>query len=469
MMADRLTKTESGDLFLETMGDINLFLPDNIVKLIESISNGLVVLDKDKKIVFMNKKARELLHYNLNEVIGCRCRKILKSKNCKTSNCPITRSIEEGGETSVQETYYRGKNSKLLHAKTNAIILYDESGEISGSVEIFNDISLIKALEEELEGRTSLGNIIGKSRQMQEIYQLIDEVAPTSSSVLITGESGTGKELIADAIHRKSHHSEGRLIKVNCGALAEGLLESELFGHVKGAFTGAIADKIGRFQMADGGTIFLDEIGEINLSTQVKLLRVLQEGEFEKVGGSKTLKVNVRLIAATNRNLKEAIAENHFRQDLYYRLNVVNIHILPLRERKTDIPQLVEHFIGRLDLKMPHKQIKGVTSEVLDALMEYNFPGNVRELENIIEHSFVRCQDGTISIGHLPKEIIDAKKDIVTKALEDEYPMATVEKELLERLLDGHSWSYTKVAKKLGVSRTTLWRKMRKLGIYKKP
>jgi len=208
------------------------FLPSNIINLIETISSGLVVLNKDRKIVFMNKKARELLHYDLNEVIGCRCKNILRSRDCDTTNCALTRRMEYGDEVMAQETYYRGKDSHVLHAKTKALILYDENGEVAGSIEVFSDISLIKALEEELDGRSSFGNIIGKSSDMQDLYELIKEVAPTSSSVLITGESGTGKELIADAIHHQSPVADGPLVKVNCGALAEGLLESELFGHV---------------------------------------------------------------------------------------------------------------------------------------------------------------------------------------------------------------------------------------------
>ena len=456
--------TNALDGSVETTG---FFLPSNVIKLIETISTGLVVLNKDRKIVFMNRKARDLLQYDLDEVIGCRCRKILKSRDCDTMNCPLTRSLERGEEIGTQETYYRGKDSNILNAKTNALILYNEEGEVAGSIEVFSDISLIKALEEELDGRSSLGNIIGKNDYMQGVYELIEEVAPTSSSVLITGESGTGKELIADVIHHKSLMTDGPLVKVNCGALAEGLLESELFGHVKGAFTGAIADKIGRFQMADKGTIFLDEIGEMNNSIQVKLLRVLQAGEFEKVGDTKTIQVNVRVIAATNRNLKEAIAENLFRQDLYYRLNVVNIHMPPLRDRKTDIPLLVDFFLRKFRRKMPQKLIEEVSPEVIDLLMEYDFPGNVRELENIIEHGVVRCRNKVMTLENLPSEITSSRMDVVSRALEDDYPMITVEKELLERLLKNTSWNHSLVSDKLGISRTTLWRKIKKLGIKK--
>jgi PAS domain S-box-containing protein len=452
----------------EKMGDVAFFLPENVINFMDMASCGVVITNKDRKIVFMNRKARELLQYDIDEVIGCRCRKILRNRDCNTENCPITRSLEDGREVTSHETYYLGKNGNIVHAKTSVLILRDREGNVSGGMEIFNDITLFKALEEELDGKNSFGNIIGKSHQMQEMYQLIEEVAPTTSSVLITGESGTGKELIADAIHRRSLRSSGPHVKVNCGALAVGLLESELFGHVKGAFTGAIADKIGRFQMADGGTIFLDEIGDMSLSTQVKLLRVLQEGEFEKVGGSRTIKIDVRVIAATNRELKSAIAENLFRQDLYYRLNVVNIHVPPLRERKIDIPLLVDFFIKRLARKMPQKRIEGISQDVLDLLMEYDFPGNVRELENIIEHSFVRCQGDTITLEYVPKAIVTARNDIVTKALEEEYPMTAVERELLTKLLDNHAWNYHEVAKRLGVSRTTLWRKLKKLGISKK-
>ncbi len=466
-----MTVPETMDLvnaLRERLGDLSLALPENIIKVLDTLSSGVVVADSDRRIVFMNKMARSILDYDLDEVLGCRCRNIMKNRDCNTQNCPVTRSLRQAKDIQDEETYYLGRRENIVHAKTSVMILRDREDNVTGHVEVFDDISLIKELEEELEGRSSFGNIIGKSRPMQEIYQLIEEVAPTSSSVLITGESGTGKELIADAVHRKSLRAAGPIIKVNCGALAQGLLESELFGHVKGAFTGAISDKIGRFQLADGGTLFLDEIGEMSIATQVKLLRVLQQGEFEKVGGgSKTIKVDVRVIAATNRNLKEAIAENEFRQDLYYRLNVVNIHVLPLRERKTDIPPLVNFFLERLRRRMPQKEVKGVSHEVLDLLMEYDYPGNVRELENIIEHSFVRCQHDTIRKDCLPKEILSSKRDIVSKALEDEYPMETVERELLLRLLENNSWNHTLVAKKLGISRTTLWRRMKKLDISK--
>jgi PAS domain S-box-containing protein len=470
MRGEFMTVPETIDLvsvFRERFGELSLTLPANLVKFLDTVSNGVVIADRDRRIVFMNETARELLQYDLDEVLGCRCRNILKNRDCNTQNCPVTRSLRDGTDVVGEETYYLGKRNTVFHAKTSVMILRDGEGNVTGHVEVIDDISLIKELEQELDGRSSFGNIIGKSRPMQEIYQLIEEVAPTTSSVLITGESGTGKELIADAIHRRSPRAAGPIVKVNCGALAQGLLESELFGHVKGAFTGAISDKIGRFQLADGGTLFLDEIGEMSAATQVKLLRVLQQGEFEKVGGSKTIKVNVRVIAATNRNLKEAIAENEFRQDLYYRLNVVNIHVLPLRERKTDIPPLIGFFLDRLRRRMPQKEVRIVSQEVINLLMEYDYPGNVRELENIIEHSFVRCQHETIRKDCLPKEILNTKRDIVTKALEDEYPMETVEKELLMRLLENNAWNHTLVARKLGISRTTLWRRMKKLDISK--
>ncbi|HEY5599461.1 MAG TPA: sigma 54-interacting transcriptional regulator, partial [Candidatus Manganitrophaceae bacterium] len=247
-----------------------------------------------------------------------------------------------------------------------------------------------KAMAEVLRARYSFESMIGKNEKMQEIYRLLPKIAKTNSTVLIEGESGTGKELIAHAIHQFSLREDKPFIRVNCAALAEGLLESELFGHVKGAFTGAITHKIGRFELADGGTLFLDEIGEINPPTQVKLLRVVQEGEFEKVGDARRVKVDVRIIAATNKDLKKAVEAREFRQDLYYRLRVVPIYLPPLRERKDDIPLLVEHFIRRFNKEMG-KRVVRVAPEAMEILTQYDYPGNIRELENIIEHFMVFC------------------------------------------------------------------------------
>ena len=322
------------------------------------------------------------------------------------------------------------------------------------------DLSEVKALSEQLRSHHSFGTLIGKNPKMLEIYELIQQVASMSTTVLIQGESGTGKELVAQAIHDNSPRKDKPFVCVNCGALVENLLESELFGHMRGAFTGATTTRKGRFEMANGGTIFLDEIEELSPPTQAKLLRVLQEGEFEMVGSTTTRKVDVRVIAATNRAVQAAIRAGTFREDLYYRLNVVPIILPPLRERRDDIPLLIKHFIQKFS-RQTRKSIQGVSPEALEILMEYPYPGNVRQLEDIIEHTFVKCQGNLIEKGHLPAELTASKNDIVALALMAENPLATLERELIERVLDQCDGKPPLAATRLGISRTTLWRKLK--------
>jgi transcriptional regulator with PAS, ATPase and Fis domain len=314
------------------------------------------------------------------------------------------------------------------------------------------------ALTEVIRAKYSLENFIWKNQKMQEIFHLLPDIAKTHATVLIEGESGTGKELVAHAVHQLSLREDKPFIRVHCAALAEGVLESELFGHVKGAFTGAIAHKTGRFELADGGTIFLDEIGEISPMTQVKLLRVLQEGEFERVGESTRIKVDVRIIAATNKNLKQAIEQNEFRQDLYYRLCVVPIYLPSLRERKDDIPPLVSHFIQQFNLEMGRK-VAQVSLEAIKLLTEYDYPGNVRELENIIEHAMVFCTGNILESSHLQTEI--RRPQTAHEMAKEEKPLLAMEREAILNMLRDTNWNYTETAVRLGISRTTLWRKLK--------
>ncbi len=358
-----------------------------------------------------------------------------------------------------QTELYR-KNKRLLPLEIRAIrIEYHGRAFIQGFT---RDVSEVKALSEQLRVHHAFGNLIGKNRQMQEIFELIRLVAPLKTTVLIQGESGTGKEPIAHAIHHNSERVEKPFVRVNCAGLVDSLLESELFGHVKGAFTDAIATREGRFAAADRGTLFLDEIGELSLGTQAKLLRVLQGGEFEMVGSTETRKVDVRIIAATNRVLKTEIEAGRFREDLYYRLNVVPIILPPLRERRDDIPLLIEHFIEHFN-KQTQKSIHGVSPDVLEILMEYSYPGNVRQLENIIEHAFVKSQGGRIEKQHLPADLISSQDDIVARALKESNPLAALERELVQRVLEQSDGKPQLAAQRLGISRTTLWRKCKAL------
>jgi DNA-binding NtrC family response regulator len=327
-------------------------------------------------------------------------------------------------------------------------------------------------------------HLVGKSAPIQQVYQIIDKVADTPSTVLITGESGTGKELIAKALHENSGRREGPFIKINCAAIPKTLMESELFGYEKGAFTGAVGSKPGRFELADKGTLFLDEIGEIPVEMQVKLLRVLQESEFERVGGIKTIKVDVRLIAATNRDLQKECAAGNFREDLYYRLNVVPIHIPPLRERREDIPLLVDHFIAKFNDRLK-KAIEGVDAEALDRLVGHHWPGNIRELENVLERTILFCEGPCIHAGNLPAEIgATPPSGPVAVALPEERSVPSgdaslkdivraeterVERELIVRALEETSGNVTQAARRLKISRKSLQNKMKEFGLREKP
>lgn len=328
-------------------------------------------------------------------------------------------------------------------------------------VAFVRNLSEVKALTAQLHDQQSLDDMIGKSPVMQTLYRLIRQVAPMPTTVLISGESGTGKELVARAIHNHSRRATRPLITVNCGALSENLLESEWFGHEKGAFTGATSAREGRFEAADGGTIFLDEIGELSPATQVKLLRVLQQGEFQRVGSNSTQRVDVRVIAATNRDLKAEVEAGRFRQDLYYRLNVVQIELPPLRERKDDLPLLIRHFIATFN-ERTGKTIRTVSPDALTVLMNFNYPGNIRHLENIVEHAFVTGETNVIDVANLPADVRAASDSVIDRALMADNPLETLEDELIRSVLSLYNGDQHAAAQRLGISRTTMWRKLKR-------
>lgn len=432
--------------------------------ILNGITDGVMVMGLDKKVLFMNRAAREILGRTGDEdICGENCREIVGHSSCSLG-CLVMQTVKTGENIYNYEATF-GRAGKEVTLSINTATIKDSDGKVIGGVEIFRDMSLIKELKSELKERYSLNNVVGKNYKMHEIYKLLQELAPTTSTVLIEGESGTGKELIANAVHHNSPRSGRPFIKLNCAALAEGIIESELFGHAKGAFTGALAEKAGRFELADKGTLFLDEIGEINMQTQVKLLRVLQDGEFEKVGGTKSIKVDVRLIAATNKDLKEAVKNGEFREDLYYRLKVIPVHLPALRERKDDIPLLVKHFIAKFNKEM-HMEVTNLSPRAMELLMDYNYPGNIRELEHIMEHAFVRGSGKTIHPEHLPEELRHA--DLIEKVMEEDEPLKGLERETIIRTLNENDWKLQASAKRLKIGRTTLWRKMREFSIEKK-
>jgi transcriptional regulator with PAS, ATPase and Fis domain len=356
-------------------------------------------------------------------------------------------------------------NSKgdKIPVSVSASPLLDRGDNIVGVVQTFRDLSIIQKLRNELEGRVQVGNMVTRSSAMRKIVDVLPQIAISDTTVLIKGNTGTGKELVANAIHNLSNRSSKPFIALNCGALPETLLESELFGYKAGAFTGANKDKIGRFGMAEGGTLFLDEIGEISPALQVRLLRVLQEKTYEPLGGTESVKSDVRVIAATNRSLSSLIAEGKFREDLYYRIKVIQIKLPELKNRKEDIPLLVNHFISRFN-SIQNKSIQGVSHEVMALLMAHDFPGNIRELENIIEHSFVLCPDEIITPACLPEEFMrGSPQEEESSGIEK--VVHAVESQTIIEALKRNNYNRIAAAHDLGIHKSTLFRKIKHLNI----
>ncbi|MCK4235171.1 sigma 54-interacting transcriptional regulator [candidate division WOR-3 bacterium] len=429
--------------------------------ILDSIAEGVFTVDTKWQVTSFNPSAEKITGYKKEEVIGKSCSVVLESNIC-FKDCPLKKTIETGKTIANVETFITDKQGRKVPVSVSTALLIDEEGEIIGGVETLRDLTVLKQLTNELKGRYSFGNIVGKNPKMQKIYNLIEAVSNTNSTVLVLGETGTGKDLVARAIHYNSPRKNKPFIKVSCAALPESLLESELFGHKKGAFTGAVRDKPGRFNLADGGTIFLDEVGEIPVTVQVKLLRVLEEQEFEPLGGTKPIKVDIRIIAASNRDLKEAMKSGKFREDLFYRLNVVPVSLPALWERKDDIPLLVKHFIKKFN-KETGRNILSVSRKAMELLLDNSWVGNVRQLENTIEYAFIHCDGRTIQIQHLPEDIRIKKES--EEILDTESPLEEIEKHVIERALKNNNNDREKTAHLLQISRTTLWRKMKKYGI----
>ncbi|MBN1301521.1 MAG: sigma 54-interacting transcriptional regulator [Melioribacteraceae bacterium] len=443
--------------------DLNSKLKDHIL---DSIGEGVFTVDKNFRINFFNKAAEKITGYKREDIIGRFCKHVFRSKLCYT-DCPIAIALKSGRPIYDFESNISTKSGEIKPIKLNSSVLYDEEREPQGGIISFRDMSdyiMIKDIDKEQR----FHGIIGHSKQMKEIFELIREISTSDAPVLIHGESGTGKEMIANAIQITSERKGSPYIKVNCSVFPSNLLASELFGHVKGAFTDAIKDRPGRFEIANNGTIFLDEVAEMPLQMQLQLLRVLQEGSFERVGESVTRKIDVRIISATNVNIQHALKKGILREDLYYRLSVIPIHIPPLRERTEDIIPLVQHFLRKLSL-MYKKEILDIEDRALDLLLNYRWPGNVRELENVIEYSFVRTNNSNIiDSNKLPANFNENKSaSPATFSFKDNTSENNPGHEAVQLIsvLEEHHWNKTEAAKKLGIGRTTLWRKMKQLGI----
>lgn len=432
--------------------------------ILNSISEGVMALDKDWKVVLWNDAAEQITGFLKEEVLGKECRSVFRSRLCG-KHCLLDRALSCGHPCQEVEATIHNRKHEVKHLIVNAAPLYDSDGNIIGGLETFRDVSQHRWMSEELENHLGYKDILGQSPSMTKVFENLASLVQTDTTVLIQGESGTGKELIARALHFYSARKDKSFVAINCSAIPEGMLESELFGHARGAFTGAVKTHIGKFELANGGTLFLDEIAEISPSVQVKLLRVLEEREFQRLGDNTSIQVDVRVIAATNTNLYERVVEGAFREDLYYRLCVFPLDLPPLRERTEDIQLLVGHFIAKFNKQMGRKVI-GVSDEAREMLMSYPWPGNVRELANAIEYAFVHCKGRLIRPSDLPQRIL-ASPEIVTVNNDSDLTgaMESFERQFILKKLEACNWKKRLAAKYLGMSVTTLWRRMEKYGI----
>lgn len=456
VLKDQLLQVAKTALLHKEMIDAAETYRSNLEAIFRTVKDAIILVDSDLKLVEFNKAAEDFFQLSFHsrgkplDRINGRCMEALAE------------AIEMQRPVELRRIEYQQGNMPGRVVTMTASPIFHTNGALSGAVMAVKDETRLVALERDLGRRRQFHHIIGKAASMQEIYNLVEDLANIQTSVLITGESGTGKELLAEAIHYEGNEKKRPLVKVNCSALSINLLESELFGHVRGAFTGAVRDKIGRFQSADGGTIFLDEIGDISPTIQQRLLRVLQDREFERVGDSNPIKVDVRIIAATNKDLSKKVKMGEFREDLYYRLKVVEINLPPLRERKEDIPILLTHFIDKLNSKL-HKKIEAVSEDVLRIFMDYSWPGNVRQLAHTLEHAFVVCRQNIITVDNLPLDFRKTAVEIADKSISSNRKLK--EREMIMKVLERTAGNKAMAARLLGISRRTIHRKIVELQI----
>lgn len=429
--------------------------------ILDSIADGVFTINAEGQITSFNRAAEEITGFKPKEAIGKYCFDVFRANICQ-SQCALRETMKTRREIINRSVNILTKDGRELPITISTAVLRNENGEIIGGVETFRDLSPIETLRKELLRKVSFHDIISQNHRMQQFFAVLPDIAESESTVLIQGPSGSGKELFARAIHNLSHRKDQPFIAVNCGALPDSLLESELFGYVRGAFTGAQKDKPGRFTLAHKGTILLDEIGEMSPALQTKLLRVIEEKKLDPLGATRPTSADVRVVAATNRDLSRLVESGEFRQDLFYRINVVKIELPSLRERREDIPLLVDHFIKKFNLKRG-RFVEGVSDAVMDILLKYDFPGNVRELENIIEHAFILRKEGLIKPDDLPAEVV--KRSDIRSTPAKTSMLRRSEAETIRRALERHGGNRIQTARELGIDRTTLWRKMRRYGL----
>ena len=443
-------------------------LPENQTQIIlDSIADGVFTVDADLKITSFNRAAEKITGVKKEEAIGSHCWEVFKASICE-KRCALKETMKTGQQIVNQSIFIVNLEGDRIPISVSTALLKDGNDKVIGGVETFRDLSLVEELRKELSGRHSFFDIISKNKEMQRLFDVLEQVSESNTTILLVGESGTGKELFAKAIHSLSPREKGPMITINCGSLPDTLLESEIFGYKEGAFTDAKKDKPGRLALAEGGTLFLDEIGDISPALQVRLLRVLQDKIYEPLGSTKSEKADVRIVAATHKNLEELVEKGIFRQDLYYRINIVKLILPPLRERKEDIPLLADHFIRKFN-RLAGKDIQGLSPEVLPVLMSHDFPGNIRELENIIEYATVVCKNSMIGIEHLPDHLRPKAGKMQTEGTgrnaQKSLSMEEMEKSIIYEMLRKNKWNRKATALQMGIHPSTLWRKIKRFNI----
>ena len=429
---------------------------------LDSISDGVFTVDANWRIRSFNRAAEAITSTTRAEALGRRCSEVFRSSMCG-DECGLRKTLETGRPLVGLTGYIIDAGGNRIPVSVSTAVLRNADGKVVGGAETFRDLREVEALRFELEGRHRVGDMVSRSPLMQRVFEVLPAIAASHSSVLILGETGTGKELLARTIHALSPRAKGPFVAVNCGALPETLLESELFGYKAGAFTGAVRDKLGRFALAKGGTLLLDEIAEVSPAMQVRLLRVLQERTYEPLGATATVEADVRVIAATNQDLSQALRQGRFREDLYYRINVVRLELPPLRSRKEDIPLLAGNFIEHFNA-LQRKNVRGLSAEALSLLMIHDWPGNVRELHNVIERAFILCFDGDIEIRHLPPELADrCAPEHGTRDMRSR--RRALDARMIREALARAGGSRVRAARDLGIHKSTLYRAMKRLGL----
>jgi PAS domain S-box-containing protein len=429
--------------------------------ILDSVADGVFTVDGDWRITSFNRAAEQITGVSRPQAIGKQCSDVLRASICE-GQCTLRQTLQTGRPVINKAIYIIDARGRRVPISISTAILRDAEGRIIGGVETFRDLSQVEELSKQLQASYSFGDIVGRSAPMRRLFDILPTIAESDSTVLVEGASGTGKELFAHAIHDLSTRKRRRFVALNCAALPDTLLESELFGHKAGAFTDARRDKPGRFAMAEGGTLFLDEIGDISPAMQMRLLRVLQERMYEPLGAVRSVSTNVRIIAATNRDLEQLVREGKFREDLFYRIHVIRLKLPNLRERREDILPLIDHFIAKFN-RLRHKDIAGLSEQAMSILLRHEYPGNIRELENIIEHAFVLCPGGLIEPQHLPPALIAA--EAVPTVAGAQSTLKGLEAAFLANLIRRHRGNRAAAARDLGLHPSTLFRKIKSLGI----